>query len=166
MTSEDIKRTTSMADVLSRYGLKADRQGMLSCPFHGADKHASMKIYKDGYHCFACGAHGDIFDFVKDMEHCDFRTAFGILGGRYEHSDKASAKIALQRRKAQQKSREEREKRAKAERDLNNVMISLYRWGMANNPPMSDAWAEYANRLEIELYKHEVLNNCEGYSRL
>lgn len=158
MTVQQIKEATTMYEVLARYGLRADRHGMMSCPFHGADKHASMKIYKDGYHCFACGAHGDIFDFVKDLERCDFRTAFEILGGRYEHSDKTSAKIAIERNKAKQKARKLREQREKYERDLLNVKISLCRWGLEANCPMSDAWAQYANMLELLLYKHEGLN--------
>ena len=43
------------------------------CPFH-ADRNPSLRIYQrrsDGawkYHCFACGAHGDTLDFVREIE--------------------------------------------------------------------------------------------------
>lgn len=34
-----------------------------SCPFH-SENTPSFHVYKDGYHCFGCGAHGDIFDWL------------------------------------------------------------------------------------------------------
>ena len=47
-------------------------------PFHYGDHTASLKIYKDSFYCFGCGASGDIFDFVMRMERCDFKTALGF----------------------------------------------------------------------------------------
>ena len=40
------------------------------CTLHGLDKHPSGVIYQDEgrFHCFACGAHGDIFDAVQLFE--------------------------------------------------------------------------------------------------
>ena len=159
MKSEEIKETTTMFEVLARYGLKAGRGDMISCPFHGADRHASMKIYKDGYHCFACGAHGDIFGFVQEYEHVSFKEAFLILGGEYEHGTKASSRVALIRRKAQKATRDAKAERLKKARELNNALITAYRWGIEHNEPMSDAWADCVHALELQLYIHEGLNN-------
>lgn len=158
MTSEQIKETTTMYEVLARYGLKVGRGNMICCPIHG-EKHASMKIYKDGYHCFACGAHGDIFGFVQDYEHVSFKEAFLILGGEYEHEAKASSRVALIRRKAQQATRKAQAERLKKARELNNALITAYRWGLDHNEPMSDAWADCMHALELQLYIHEGLNN-------
>lgn len=80
MDKETIKQQNSMRDVLSRYGMIPNRAGFISCPFHSGDRTASMKIYKDSYYCFGCGATGDIFTFVQSMDNCDFKTAFQILG--------------------------------------------------------------------------------------
>jgi hypothetical protein len=34
------------------------------------------------YHCFGCGAHGDVIDFVAAINNVDFRAACEILGGQ------------------------------------------------------------------------------------
>ena len=67
MTKEEIKERNSMRDVLIRYGMTPNRSGFVQCPFHNGDRTASMKIYKDSYYCFGCGATGDIFTFVQNI---------------------------------------------------------------------------------------------------
>lgn len=112
MTKEEIKATTSMRDVVERYGFQPNRAGFLHCPFHDGDHTASLKIYKDSFHCFGCGAHGDIFDFVRLVEHCDFKTAFRILGGDSgKMSDAAVMRIARQREKKKAREREQAKKK-------------------------------------------------------
>ena len=64
---EDVKAYISADTVISDYGVKIGRNGMACCPFH-ADKHPSMKVDKEHYHCFGCGAHGDVISFVAQME--------------------------------------------------------------------------------------------------
>lgn len=80
MTKEEIKQQNSMRDVLSRYGMVPNRAGFINCPFHPKDRTASMKIYKDSYYCFGCGATGDIFTFVQNMDNCDFKTLYHTWG--------------------------------------------------------------------------------------
>ena len=139
-----------MREVLSRYGISVNRAGMCSCPFHGADKHPSMKIYKDGYHCFTCGKNGDIFSFVQEMEHCDFKTAFLTLGGEY-HNDKKDFFQQQRLKNAMQ----EREKRQKAEERRKSINCTLYtiktEYGakMKELEPFSDEWCAIQNDLSI-----------------
>ena len=64
---EDVKAHISADTVISDYGVKIGRNGMACCLFH-ADKHPSMKVDKEHYHCFGCGAHGDVISFVAQME--------------------------------------------------------------------------------------------------
>lgn len=41
--------------------------GFAKCPFHD-EKTGSMKVYKDNrYHCFGCGADGDVIDLVMKL---------------------------------------------------------------------------------------------------
>lgn len=68
MTSEEIKRTVFMEELVERYGLYPNRAGFIVCPFHKGDRNASLKIYKDSFYCFGCGAAGDVFDFVRKMD--------------------------------------------------------------------------------------------------
>ena len=69
-----LKSLLTLAHVLSHYGLKPDKGGMLCCPFHD-DKTPSLKIYPETNtaYCFSsnCKTHGksiDVIDFVMYME--------------------------------------------------------------------------------------------------
>jgi DNA primase len=59
----------SILQVLSHYHLAPNRNNLLKCPFH-ADKTASLQLYlkTNTYHCFACGATGDVIQFIQDKE--------------------------------------------------------------------------------------------------
>jgi DNA primase len=52
------------------------------CPFH-SEKSPSFHVdeTKGFYHCFGCGAHGDIISFVKDMDNLSFIEAIERLAG-------------------------------------------------------------------------------------
>jgi hypothetical protein len=41
--------------------------GKINCPFHD-DSRPSLQIYDDHYHCFGCGAHGDMIDWMMKVE--------------------------------------------------------------------------------------------------
>lgn len=65
-TAADIKAAVSLPDVIeaSGYTLHGSGQTLTAeCPFH-ADRHPSLTVYEDHYHCFPCGAHGDLFDWL------------------------------------------------------------------------------------------------------
>ena len=53
------------------------------CPFH-SEKTPSFKVYADHYHCFGCGAHGDIFDWLEKRQGMSFPDAIRHLGGTVE----------------------------------------------------------------------------------
>lgn len=157
MTRDEIKSTTRMSEVLSKYGIKVNR-GMCSCPFHGKDKHPSMQVFNDGYKCHTCGEYGDIFSFVMKMEGCGFKDAFKILGGEYEHSDSRSSKIRRARWEAERQTKERQAARLRKERELNNILIAYYRRGLRITEPMSDEWAKCMHAFVYQLYLHEELN--------
>jgi DNA polymerase len=41
--------------------------GKINCPFHDDDT-PSLHVYEDHYHCFGCGAHGDLIDLLMKIE--------------------------------------------------------------------------------------------------
>ncbi len=53
------------------------------CPFH-AEKTPSFIVFPDkgNYHCFGCGANGDLFTFVMKTENLDFPEALRLLAAR------------------------------------------------------------------------------------
>lgn len=81
-----------MREVVEMYGLRIDRKGFICCPFH-REKTASLKLYDKSFHCFGCGASGDVFRFVQLMDNCDFKEAFIKLGGEYEHNERKNTLI-------------------------------------------------------------------------
>jgi DNA primase len=60
------------------------------CPFH-EDRRPSMQLYPGSggrraqFHCFACGAHGDVFDLIKRQLGKDFQGALEWLAERLHH---------------------------------------------------------------------------------
>ena len=58
-----IKNSVSVPDAAEYYGIDT-RHDMCRCIFH-EDRHPSMKLYPNNYHCFGCGAHGDVIDLVQ-----------------------------------------------------------------------------------------------------
>ena len=175
MTSEELKQATSMRDVLDRYGVKVGRNGMCCCPIHG-ERHASMKVYPDGFKCFACGAGGDIFDFVEAMENVDFKTAFGILGGTYDKNINKATRTTRNVKFGRQKAERQRQEKADKEfRKLLEGAIFDLRYMIANNEPymqgeevvFPDDWCFGQNRLPYLEYIFEeiYINENEGVKR-
>lgn len=156
MTKEDIKDTYSMREIVERYGFHPNRSGFISCPFH-KEKTASMKIYKDSYYCFGCGKNGDIFSFVQDMDNLTFKEAFQSLGGTYEKPTFES-NLAIYRAKKRQAMREKEERKTCKRREINNMLIDIYRRWYRESEPFSDAWIDCYNALQYQLYLHELLN--------
>lgn len=156
MNSEEVKASRSMQDVLTRYGIRPNRAGFIYCPFH-REKTASMKIYRDGYYCFGCGAHGDIFDFVQAMDNLTFREAFLDLGGTYE-KETFRDRMARYHAKKKRDMRRKQEEDLRARRKLNNDLIDIYREWYQKSEPFSDAWTDCYNALQYQLYMHEILN--------
>lgn len=76
MDIKDIKNKLTIAEIVKHYGLKADKQNRLKCPFH-EDKTPSLQLYykTQTAFCFStnCTTHGkaiDVIDFIMYYEKC------------------------------------------------------------------------------------------------
>lgn len=63
---ESVKMSVSMTEAAERYGVEVSHNGKALCPFHN-DHHPSLFVSDDHYHCYACGEHGDVIDFVAKL---------------------------------------------------------------------------------------------------
>lgn len=158
MTVDEIKQTYTMRDILAKCGLsQPDRAGFIHCPFHKGDREPSMKVYEHDYHCFACGANGDVFTFVQEFYHLSFKEAFIMLGGTYEKPS-YSSKLAIYHARQEKKMREKEKEKFRKKVELNNMLISIYRDYMSRSEPLSDVWCDCYNALQYQLYLHEILS--------
>jgi DNA primase len=82
---EEIRLNNDVATVIGAY-FALQRSGSTFkalCPFH-KEKTPSFMVnpQRQIYHCFGCGAGGDVFRFVMDYEKVDFMTAVKMLAQR------------------------------------------------------------------------------------
>lgn len=62
-----IKHSIPPIEAAKRYGTV--KHSFMRCPFH-ADRTPSLKLYGDHFHCFGCGAHGDVIDLTAGLLGC------------------------------------------------------------------------------------------------
>ncbi len=81
---EDLRARAGLADVIGRRVklTKKGREHMGLCPFH-KEKTPSFTVNEDKgfYHCFGCGEHGSVFDFVMKTEGLNFPETVEKLAG-------------------------------------------------------------------------------------
>lgn len=88
----------SLFDWLERYGVHPNNKGLARCPFHN-EKTASFKVYPNGtYHCFGCGAHGDVITFVMGIKKISFRDACKLLAREPTDTEKKDIAAAKKQR--------------------------------------------------------------------
>lgn len=99
-----IRALNPLTTELDRYGITADKKGFARCPFHN-EKTASFRVYNDGtFHCFGCGAHGDVITFVMKIQNISFLDACAKLDNDVSYSEQRKInKIKREREKQAQK---------------------------------------------------------------
>src|SRR6478752_3519804 len=75
---EKIQRTSDIVELISEY-VQLKKQGRNYfglCPFHGENSPSfSVSTDKQIYHCFGCGAGGNVFSFLMELEGVSFLEA-------------------------------------------------------------------------------------------
>ena len=155
---DDIKRNHPMPEVVRQYGIEINRAGFCRCPFH-SERTASMKIYAQSFYCFGCGAGGDVIDFVRLYERCDFKTAFRMLGGEFDSHTKKHV-LSAYKRDADKRTKEKQTARKAEVLDDSRAMLAAYRNALnlipADSPLRAALLAQYENeRLNNELLEEE-----------
>ena len=87
---EEVKARVNIADVVGSYvALKPASAGSLKglCPFH-QEKSPSFNVrpLQGFYHCFGCGAGGDVYKFLQEMESLSFYEAVENLAGKISYT--------------------------------------------------------------------------------
>ena len=109
-----IKEALPMDEVIRFYGFTPNRAGFICCPFHG-EKTPSLKVYKDHWHCFGCGAGGSVIDFVMNLFRLRFPAAvvrlnadfhLGLSAEKPDRADLDKLKAAQARQRVEEQRRE------------------------------------------------------------
>ena len=125
---EAVKQSVSTRDAAAFYGIEVKRNGMACCPFHD-DKNPSMKV-DQRFHCFGCGADGDVIDFTAKLFDLSPKEAaeklaqdFGLI---YDSQAPPCRRYVRQKTEAQ-KFREDRQR---CYRVLSDYYHLLKKWGI------------------------------------
>ena len=102
---DEVIEHNDIVEVISEYA-KLKRMGTryaALCPLHNDKKSPSLSISPDKqlFHCFGCGAGGNVIHFIMAMEHLEFMDALKLL------ADRARIPMPEQRDFSDRKKREE-----------------------------------------------------------
>ena len=79
----EIRQKVDIVDIVSEYIplVQKGKNFFGVCPFHD-DTNPSMSVSREKqiYRCFSCGASGNVYNFLMDYNHIDFKEALRILG--------------------------------------------------------------------------------------
>lgn len=102
-----LKEKNDIVEVIGSY-IKLERRGYnywACCPFHHEKTPSfSVNAADKFYHCFGCGASGDVIGFVKNYENADFMQAVHILAARAKlevpaYDDRTAEEAAAKKKK-------------------------------------------------------------------
>lgn len=117
---DELKHRFTLSDVVGRQVklVRAGREHQGLCPFHN-EKTPSFTVndQKGFYHCFGCGAHGSVIDFVMGTQGMEFMEAVEVLAGE--------AGMEMPRQTPQQIERD------KKRGTLSEAMEAVAKWYMA-----------------------------------
>ena len=82
---EEIRNSNDIVDIISQYVVlkRSGRNYFGLCPFH-KEKSPSFSVSPDKqiFHCFGCGAGGNVFHFISKIENVNFIESMQILSDR------------------------------------------------------------------------------------
>ena len=82
---EEVRNNNDIVDIISQYVVlkRSGRNYFGLCPFH-KEKSPSFSVSPDKqiFHCFGCGAGGNVFHFISKIENVNFTESMQILSDR------------------------------------------------------------------------------------
>ena len=133
---EVVKQSVTVREAAELYGIAVGRSGMACCPFHD-DRHPSMKV-DTRFHCFGCGADGDVIDFTARLYDLSPREAAEKLAQDFglSYDNKAPPRRSYVRQKSEAQVR--KEKREHGWRVLTDYYHLLRKWEADYSPKTPD----------------------------
>ena len=155
---EAVKQSVSTREAAAFYGIEVKRNGMACCPFHD-DKNPSMKV-DQRFHCFGCGADGDVIDFTAKLFDLSPKEAaeklaqdFGLI---YDSQAPPRRRYVRQKNEAQ-KFREDRQR---CYRVLSDYYYLLKKWEADRSPrtPEEEPHPRFVEAIQKKAYVEYLLD--------
>ena len=155
---EAVKQSVSTREAAEFYGIEVKRNGMACCPFHD-DKNPSMKV-DQRFHCFGCGADGDVIDFTAKLFDLSPKEAaeklaqdFGLI---YDSQAPPRRRYVRQKTEAQ-KFREDRQQ---CYRVLSDYYYLLKKWEADHSPrtPEEKPHPRFVEAIHKKIYVEYLLD--------
>ena len=156
---ETVKQSITIREAAERYGIEVKRGGMVCCPFHD-DKNPSMKLNKEYFYCFGCGATGDVIDLASRLYNLSPKEAaeklaqdFGLI---YDSQAPPRRNYVRQKTETQQFQ----EDRQRCYRILSDYYYLLKKWENAYSPhtPEEEPHPLFVEAIQKKTYVEYLLD--------
>ncbi|MGX8711698.1 MAG: CHC2 zinc finger domain-containing protein [bacterium] len=134
---EAVKQSVTTRQAADMYGVKIRRGGMACCIFH-EDRTPSMKV-DNRFHCFGCGADGDVIDFVAQLYGLGSKQAAEKIAADYGISyDSKSHSPPKPAKRKQSPEQQFKEQENRCFRVLCDYLHLLEKWKIEYEPKPED----------------------------
>ena len=129
-----VKHSVTTRQAVEYYQLRVNRAGFIACPFHN-DRTPSMKV-DTRFHCFGCGADGDVIDFAARLHGLDAKPAAEKLAVDFHIPYERTGRKAKPVRSVKSEEQLYRQLEERCFRVLSDYLNLLRQWA-ANHAPQS-----------------------------
>lgn len=167
---QNVKYGVNCREAAERYGVSINRQGKALCPFHN-DWHPSLYVADDHFYCFACGAHGDVIDFVgKLFQLSPYDAARKLMADFHLSPDKPPSAVALHAKRIRTEAQQLMENERLCVSVLSDYARVLRSWKMqyALQSPAEapdERFEEACHKLDEAEYYLDILAFGDSYER-
>ena len=167
---EIVKENVNLREAAELYGIDVNRYGKALCPFHN-DRHPSLYVADDHYHCFACGEHGDVIDFVSKLFRLSLYDAAQKLAADFHLTpDKPPSAAALHAKRIRTEAQQLRENERLCFSVLSDYARVLRDWKVRYAPklsyePVHARFVEACRNLDRTEYYLDILCAGDSYER-
>ena len=164
---EIVKYSVSCRAAAERYGVEVNHYDMALCPFHN-DRHPSLYVADDHYHCFACGEHGDVIDFAAKLFGLPlYEAAQRLAAGFHLTPGKPPSAAALHAKRIRTEAQQLRENERLCFSVLSDYARVLRDWKVSYAPKLpeetsDERFVEACHKLDETEYYLDIL--CAGDS--
>jgi hypothetical protein len=167
---EIVKENVNLREAAELYGIDVNRYGKALCPFHN-DRHPSLYVADDHYHCFACGEHGDVIDFVSKLFLLSLYDAAQKLAADFHLSpDKPPSAAALHAKRIRTEAQQLKANERLCFSVLSDYARVLRDWKVQYAPQSpaeapDERFVEACHKLDEVEYYLDILTSGNSYER-